>query len=124
MDLQTTCAKCGSELSLDNMRALPDGKGFVCKSCYDVNSPRLTKSGFADVSPLEQPLRESSPPSLSSEKTLGSADSFFDLQEYVCHECGYSFKKNPEFVVKICPYCGKKETVHQKVEDPATDLLE
>ncbi len=124
MDLQPTCIKCGVALTLENMRALPDGKGFVCKDCYDAGGPRLTKSGFADVSPRNKPLRE--PNSLEttddSKQIIGSAEHFFDLKEYVCHDCGYSFKKNPEFEVKVCPYCGKRGTVHQKVKEPATNF--
>lgn len=122
MNLQPTCPKCGIALTIDNMRALPDGKGFVCLSCYDVGGPRLTKSGFVDVSSRQQPLREpNASADLSSESstaqaTLGNADSFFDLKEYICHDCGYSFKKTPEFLVKVCPYCGKQGTVQQKVE--------
>ncbi|MCF7798384.1 hypothetical protein K9M74_00610 [Candidatus Woesearchaeota archaeon] len=124
MDLQLTCSKCGVVLTADNTRALPEGKGFVCKDCYDVGSPRLTRTGFADVSERKQPLRENTLSSEPSREVLGSADSFFDLKEYICHECGYSFKKNPEFPVHVCPYCGKRGTVAQKIDNAAGEFVE
>jgi DNA-directed RNA polymerase subunit RPC12/RpoP len=128
MNLQPTCAKCGADLTVDTMKALPDGKGFVCLDCYDAQGPRLTRSGFVDINKPKEPLRTSqhreqiSSSTATHQSTINS-DNFFELKEYVCHNCGYSFKKAPEFEVRLCPYCGKKDTVYQSVSSGADDFL-
>lgn len=112
IDLSPRCAKCGAHIDINNMKALPEGKGFVCANCFE----RGTNG--ADFKPT---LREAPTPTLTQEPKV--QEPIFEEKDYVCDECGYTFKKTAEFTVKLCPYCGK-QAIHQKVEQPAQNLLD
>lgn len=125
IDLTPRCVKCGCELDVTSMRALPEGKGFVCKNCYEHgNTP---SSPFTVNKDRLRPLPSQSTNSVSKEESprdfIGKGDDIFNQKEYVCNTCGYQFKKSSDFVVKVCPYCGKRD-VAQKVETSSDFLLD
>ena len=97
---------------------LPDGKGFVCLNCFQQGDSK------APFKANKEQLRDA-PKSVHREERdfLGTGDNIFDYKEYVCNTCGYSFKKSPEFLVTVCPYCGKKD-VRQKIEQSADSFLD
>lgn len=125
IDLTPRCAKCGVLMDTNNMKALPDAKGFVCTNCFQRGS------GISDIKPS---LREPKPllrvreetnaqkSSISGTNSIRPVENFFASKDYVCDDCNYEFKKSAEFDVKICPFCGKPN-VHQKVERPAEAYL-
>lgn len=71
------------------MRALPDGKGFICKSCLSSTENKITN------------LHKDKSPKIDIEKE------FFDRRRFVCRACKYKFSKPAGTSVKACPYCGK-----------------
>ena len=113
--LKPTCSKCGKEMEPSEMRALPNGKGFICINCYNnsTNDPRALS---------KERLRKSSESPTSPGSRIQSSN-FFEQKEYICDACGYKFKRGSEFIVKSCPFCGKKGYVHQKVELKADEFL-
>lgn len=120
LDLTPRCAKCGCELNLNAMKALPEGKGFVCFDCYDRGNS--TRSPFeVDKTKLRSPIPTSKKYDEKNDY-VATGDNIFNQKEYECYSCGYSFKKSSEFKVTVCPYCGKRE-VGQKIEETAEDLL-
>ncbi|MFP4523467.1 MAG: hypothetical protein ACOCQQ_00805 [Candidatus Nanoarchaeia archaeon] len=113
--LQTTCSKCGKAIEPSNMRAIDGGKRFVCMDCFEeTGRPIITKDGVELRSPVDK----------KNDKPIsGGNKTFFEYKEWVCDSCKYRFKRNPEFVVSKCPFCGKSEYVHQVVDEPAQNLL-
>ena len=119
LDLTPTCKKCGAKLDLSSMKAHPDG-GFVCTNCFENTNPQFAR-------PTKDRLRAIEPNPVQQQSTEQKTDEegvFFNLKEYVCDECNYSFKKTPEFQVKVCPYCGKVGSVRQKVDEPADKFVQ
>lgn len=120
LDLRPTCSKCGKVMDLTDMRAAGDGK-FACKDCFEKKN-----TGF-------NPLRKDKPQEFKHPKIkpvdhqgvepIASEDAFFAQKEYLCSSCGYQFKRNPTSQVRQCPFCGKN-TVSQKVDLPADDMLQ
>lgn len=45
-----------------------------------------------------------------------------DKLKFVCEGCNYKFQKNRTWNARICPFCGKKGTVHE--ERSVADLLD
>ena len=121
LDLTPKCKKCGQELDLKAMRALPEGKGFVCQNCYEnagkpsftVNKDRLRELPSTSVS-----QQNSSSTSASIDK-----DKIFNEKEYQCTSCNYQFKRSGDINVEVCPYCGKRGVIIQKVEETAEEFL-
>lgn len=112
--MKTSCKKCGKDMEPSEMRALPDGSGFICKNCYEnTNSPNKKPT-------LRKPM--SSPTSPTSK--INTEKGFFEKKEYICDACNYRFSRNSDFIVKTCPFCGKSGFVHQKIEQQANDLLQ
>ncbi len=114
LDLRPTCAKCKKVMEPDEIRALGDGK-FICKDCYEAKNPSKfnpfrketqTKFEKPKIKPVEHTAVE----------PIASNDNFFMQKEYECTECGYSFKRDASKTVVQCPYCGKLNTLRQKVE--------
>ena len=114
-NLKTTCAKCAKEIEPFEMRAVEGGKKFMCKACYETKHQNpLSSSGVKLRTPEPQ----------AQQKTINdSGKTFFEYKEWVCDACKYHFKRSPEFLVKKCPFCGKEDYVHQKIEQPANELL-
>jgi rubrerythrin len=114
--LKSTCVKCGKDMDPSDIRAIEGGKRFMCRSCFEEKNkgPLSTNSGL--------PLRDSS--SQPTQNIISSSKkSFFDYKEWVCSSCNYKFKRSPEFIVSVCPFCGKSDAVSQKVDQPADELL-
>ena len=119
LDLTPRCAKCGAHMDSASMKALPEGKGFVCINCYN----RAAGGEQARPQLRDLPRRESTTTAQSQPRdVVGSSHDFFSDKTYVCDDCNYEFKKSAEFEVKICPFCGKTN-IHQKVERPAQAYL-
>lgn len=130
VDLKPKCEKCGKLLDLSDMRALADGKGFVCKDCFE------QKPLQARFMQEEKQFSASTQQQVSSEPGIDFTtsrpepvtpiprDGTFADKEYVCDACGYIFKRSPEKIVKTCPYCGKQNTLRVKTTRPADDLLD
>ncbi len=108
LDLSIKCVKCGKVLEGSEMRALPDGKGFVCRGCYG------SGDGLRNV---DSPHMHSPPHKLNAEKP------FFEKRDFVCDKCKYKFSRNADVHVVKCPYCGS-ENVHERIEDSADKLLQ
>lgn len=122
IDLTPRCVKCGRELDVTQMRALPDNKGFVCKSCYEQGS--APSSPFTVNKDRLRPIpNEPTTSRKRDDDYVARGDDIFNQKEYVCNSCGYQFKKSSDFVVKVCPYCGKRD-VGQKIEQNADILLD
>lgn len=111
MDLRRRCAKCGDLLNLDNMRALPGGTKFVCKACEEQKTP-----DFLGRRDLRKPIVQKTDTRIPKENVE------FEKKEYICLDCKYQFKRNPEFLVSKCPMCGKSR-VQQKIEENADEFL-
>lgn len=103
IDLSTKCSKCGKNMTLEETRALGNGK-FICKGCLEGQEPRGV-------------LREEKGKDKISDKN------FFEKKEYVCDDCHYKFLRSVTSVVEKCPFCGKPN-VHEKVEHYADELLQ
>lgn len=116
-DLTPRCAKCGDELNVNDMRALPDGKGFVCTNCFEHGDARtspfsVNKNKLREIEPKEE------------DDVIGRMDEdIFNHKEYVCNSCNYTFKRKSDDTNIICPYCGKRN-VQQKVDVSADVLLD
>lgn len=122
IDLTPTCNSCGKKLDLADMRALGDGKGFICKACFEKNTPRpqFLRQGQAS---LDTPSQQKSSRSTTENEPQIDRIDLFGTKEYLCEACGYMFRRGAETIIKTCPFCGKKD-IHQKVEKPADDLLD
>jgi len=107
LDLSVKCAKCGKRMEGSEMRALPESKGFVCRSCYG------STDGLRNV---DSPHMNSAPHKMIDEKP------FFEKREFICDKCKYKFSRNADAIVVKCPYCGS-ERVHERIEDSADNLL-
>jgi len=121
LDLKPRCAKCGCELELGSMRALPNGNGFLCTACFEQG-----KSSNSPFSVNKNRLRSIPKPdnfSDSENDFVATGEDIFDQKEYICNSCGYVFKKKSDIVTTICPYCGKRD-VRQKIEENADVLLD
>lgn len=123
IDLTPRCAKCGKKLELSSMKALPDGKGFVCNSCFEQG--KAPSSPFSVNKENLRTIPKENNISKEPKETdfVAKGDDIFDKKEYVCNSCGYKFKKGSNFQVNICPYCGKRD-ISQKVEENADVLLD
>lgn len=124
LDLSNTCKKCGKKIDFGDMRALPDGKGFVCKSCLENKTPTYNplRKEYPKKETQRTPLPEEQISDVEDSAKI-DMDSFFSQKVYVCDSCNYTFKRNPEVNVRVCPFCGKT-TVHEKVEMPADEYVE
>jgi hypothetical protein len=100
MDLRPNCIKCKCALDMANIRALPDGKGFICKSCLGV-----TNGKYED-----------------SHESKGETE-LFSKKKYLCEDCGYTFERSATFIVKNCPMCATQR-VYEVVTDEEELLLE
>lgn len=119
IDLRPTCSKCGKIINLTDMRALGDGK-FVCKDCFGKKNV-----GFNPFKKEKQEFKRPrvKPVDHAAVEPIASEEAFFAQKEYICTSCGYTFKRPPTKIVKICPFCGK-ETVKEKVETYADDFIQ
>ena len=119
VDLSPRSTKSRKTLTTTTTRALPDGS-FMCIDCYEQKTQTFTPRGETkpsspDVKTMdEKPQRKTDP--------VASQDSFLKPKEYICTECKYQFKRNPDFIVKVCPYCGK-QTIQEKRDIPADKLV-
>ncbi len=114
LSLKPQCKKCSKEIGHHEMRALDDGSGFVCIECHETGS----NPPFSGAKTLRKPVMEEQSDSPVSEQH------FFEQKEYICDACQYKFKRNPEFVVGLCPFCGKDGFVHQKIDQLAQEFVE
>lgn len=94
MDLRPSCGQCKCAMDMANIRANPDGSGFVCRTCLEGDSGKS---------------------SLSSSSTVKSKE-IFEKKSYLCEDCSYTFERNATFYVADCPMCAK-ENVHEMVTD-------
>ena len=124
LDLSNRCKKCGKLIEPGDMRALPDGKGFVCVSCYEDKTPGFNPLRKERLrTPSEHIVRAEDQITDVDDSAKIDMDEFFSQKQYVCDSCNYTFKRNPETKVNVCPFCGKT-TVHEKVEIPTQDSLD
>ena len=113
-NLKTTCVKCTKEMEPQEMRAFEGGKKFICRDCFS----------SANKGPSELGGVKLRTPQESSQRTVSdSGKTFFEYKEWFCSSCKYQFKRSPEFLVNKCPFCAKEDTVSQKVDEPADELL-
>lgn len=85
MDLRPTCEQCHCAMDMANIRANPEGSGFVCRTCLE------NKTGKE---------------SINSTGSSGSKE-IFSKKSYLCEDCGYTFERNATFEVSDCPMCAK-----------------
>ncbi|MGE0793107.1 MAG: hypothetical protein AB7V77_02940 [Candidatus Woesearchaeota archaeon] len=105
MDLSTKCSKCGKAMALGEIRAMPEGKGFICRSC-------LEGVGASPTTHLNKPKDDKI-----------SAKTFFEKREYECTKCKYKFSRNADHFVEKCPYCGSTE-IREKIDMGADEYLD
>ena len=115
------CRKCGADLRLDSMHALPDGGGFVCKTC-----PRDTAASPipAFLSRHKRFASGDAPPTSSRYDTepIDTSTGFFANKTYRCNYCRFKFSKKAEAYVRVCPNCGREE-LDQEFESYTDQLL-
>lgn len=111
-DLSYRCVKCDTKMNASEIRALPNGKGFICRKCHAANSG--TKMPLKGTN-----SKLSSQPKISP---ITSKEEFFQKREYICNHCSYTFSRNAEQHVKKCPYCGEY-AVEEKINLPANELV-
>ncbi|MFP4119232.1 MAG: hypothetical protein ACLFTH_04225 [Candidatus Woesearchaeota archaeon] len=117
VDLSPRCVKCGEPLDVNSMRTLPDGS-FMCAGCYDQKSKGFSGRNPSSETPRMKPRRRPS----EATDAVASDEEVFKEKEYVCNECGYKFRRNSDFVVSVCPYCGKND-VQENIKKPADSLV-
>ncbi|MFW6378487.1 MAG: hypothetical protein ACOCZV_00525 [Nanoarchaeota archaeon] len=118
VDLSPKCVKCGQSLDVNSMRTLPDGS-FMCLSCYEQKISGQSPSGLR--SPQQKPAGKPRKRPSEAADAVASEHEVFKEKEYICNDCGYKFRRNSEFVVSVCPYCGKNDVkLH---EEPSADTL-
>ncbi|MGM5480271.1 MAG: hypothetical protein ACQESC_02315 [Nanobdellota archaeon] len=125
IDLAPRCSKCSKKIDVNDIKTLPDGK-HLCASCYEnkVSSkePKYKKIFGRKSSSTKQPVRED----VSKQENVDTPDkkipdTILSKKEYICNECGYRFVRNADFVVSVCPYCGKNDV--QRYIAPSTNNL-
>ena len=121
IDLTPRCVKCGCELELGKMKALPDGKGYMCTDCYETG--KSPSSPFTVNKDRLRPIPKESPKTEEPSDYIAAGEDIFNQKEYVCNSCGYQFKRSSDSAVGVCPYCGKRD-VSQKVEETADAYLD
>ena len=94
MDLRPSCSNCNCAMDMANIRANPEGSGFVCRTCLE------SKTGKS---------------SMTQNSSVNSKD-IFEKKSYLCEDCGYTFERNATFVVADCPMCAKSD-VHEMIQD-------
>ena len=54
--MKTSCKKCGKDMEPSEMRALPDGSGFICNNCYEnTNAPGSINKSSLRKAPMSSP---------------------------------------------------------------------
>lgn len=101
----------------DEIRAVGSMK-FQCKKCYDGVQTQSFKAGIR--TPVPEKFTH---PQAVVDPIETNGESFFAKKEWVCNACGFQFKREPTKVMSKCPYCGK-ESLQQKVDDPAADFIQ
>jgi Zn finger protein HypA/HybF involved in hydrogenase expression len=91
MDLSLKCKKCNKPLELHDMRALPDRKGYICRSCQESVEEKILKA---------QKAKQKDP-------KIDIVKGFFEKRSFMCRNCKYRFSRNADNIIKNCPYCGK-----------------
>ncbi|MGM5481328.1 MAG: hypothetical protein ACQESE_02860 [Nanobdellota archaeon] len=117
VDLSPKCVKCGEPLDVNSMRTLPDGR-YICVSCYEQKTNGFTGRKISSDKPSVSPRRRPS----EATDTVASEDEVFKEKSYLCNDCGYKFRRNSDFVVSACPYCGKRD-VQEDIKKPADTLV-
>ncbi len=98
MDLRPTCSHCSCAMDMANIRADPNGSGFICRTCLDA------KHG-ANSSSTHEPVNDSK--------------EIFSKKSYICDDCSYTFERNATFIVATCPMCAKSDVHELMVESEA-----
>ena len=117
VDLSPKCAKCGESLDVNSMRTLPDGR-YICVGCYEQKTKGYTGRKTSSDKPKPRPRKRPS----EATDAVASEEEVFKEKKYICNECGYQFRRNSDFVVSVCPYCGKDD-VQEDVKKPADTLV-
>lgn len=117
VDLSPRCVKCGEPLDVNSMRTLPDGS-FMCATCYEQKS----RGHSGDESSSQSRRRYARKRPSEATDAVASEENVFEQKEYICTDCGYKFRRNSDFVVSVCPYCGKND-VQENIKKPADSLV-
>ncbi|MAG45827.1 MAG: hypothetical protein CMH63_03595 [Nanoarchaeota archaeon] len=91
------CKSCKNPVALSDLKADKSGSGWVCMDCYKHQHPEVYKLEGAET-PKEKTRIEELP---------------VKLTKYHCSECGYKFKKEPNYKDK-CPYCNLYSVKEEK----------
>jgi DNA-directed RNA polymerase subunit RPC12/RpoP len=92
------CISCKNSVALSDLKADKSGSGWVCLDCYKHQHPEVYKPENVEA---------------VKETKLDEPPKFV---KFYCSECGYKFKKEPDFHGK-CPYCNLYSIKEEKDAD-------
>lgn len=93
------CARCGKKTPLNLIRADTNAKDWICLTCYEIQHKKLKRTSLEDK-----------PSYLRLNKKLKQIGSEVKVK-LRCSKCNHSFSASSNSIPKICPNCGKNETI-------------
>ena len=105
MDQKIGCQDCKREVPFKDLRANKTGKGWICLECYAKQHHKKTP----ETSMSERLERLKDPP---LKPKIADAPPKGKMQ-LKCFSCAYKFEAPVGAMSKMCPFCGKKETLER-----------
>ena len=93
-----SCKSCKKQVSVSQLKADKTGRGFVCLDCYNKQHSKVEKPSKVEEMYEGIETREIKRPN-------------YTKRGYRCYACNYKFESFSFKEGKMCPYCGRSNTV-------------
>ncbi|MBI4441595.1 hypothetical protein HY639_05485 [Candidatus Woesearchaeota archaeon] len=113
-DITITCRKCRKQSPMRDMRYDTNGKDLICAACLTSPDKPVQKTKKHEDTFIEVPV--SKPKQEKVKEEPGKV-------KYHCIACRYSFMRNADVTVELCPFCSKP-TVRRDTAKTAQDFLQ
>ncbi len=112
-----SCAQCGKQTQINQIRADSNGKDWICIKCYELQhkkAKRVPDFSFSRTAePAQQKTPEFSISRTAQTSTIKPTSITPSKTNFRCLRCNYPFSVHPSNIPKVCPHCGREGTLTQ-----------